>query len=457
MGTTRRVTGSEDRNGEDLLEKLAEASSRPGGTPRLTGPQEGIKETGGPLVQDTTETGPGETKQTGQGLPTILGSGLKPSGQSGSQGAYIRGGHSTGDGTRAGAVGVTGVPGAEPIYNPIGRSTVLEQYESTLGEKPERTEGERTTAAFDKMMGFEGTRPGPYESGYRAQMDEILGQLADREGFSYNPEEDQLYKNYRDQYLRLGNRAMQDTMAQAAGLTGGYGNSYATGAGQQAYQDYLSRLNERMPEMYQMAYERYKDQGDDLYNRLNALHGLDTTDYGRFRDAVGDWETDRDWWTRRYDTESGLDMDRYAQDLAAWQADRDYWKSMLSLMEDDRYALPTATGGGGGGGGAGGGDKKKTGDLSAEKEAAARLTLEEIAKEADKSKEHAPISEDVKKLYNGLTGTETVTVPVDTWTGADPGLAGLTAPVKATDTDVLDYMARLYGVSPSKLNEYLGK
>ena len=92
MGTTRRVTGSEDRNGEDLLEKLAEASSRPGGTPRLSGPQEGIKETGGPLVQDTTETGPGETKQTGQGLPTILGSGLKPSGQSGSQGAYIRGG-----------------------------------------------------------------------------------------------------------------------------------------------------------------------------------------------------------------------------------------------------------------------------------------------------------------------------------------------------------------------------
>ncbi len=456
MGTTRRVTGSEDRNGNELLEKVAEGLSGPG-TPRLSGPQEGIKETGGPLVQDPTDAGPGETKQTGQGLPTILGSGLKPSGQSGSQGAYIRGGHSTGDGSRAGAVGVTGVPGAEPIYNPIGRSTVLEQYESTLGEKPERTEGERTTAAFDKMMGFEGTRPGPYESGYRAQMDEILGQLADREGFSYNPEEDQLYKNYRDQYLRLGNRAMQDTMAQAAGLTGGYGNSYATGAGQQAYQDYLSKLNEQMPNLYQLAYNRYKDQGDDLYNRLNALHALDTTDYSRYRDTVGDWETDRNWWTTRYDTEGGNDMQRYAQDLAAWQADRDYWKSMLSLMEDDRYADALAGGGSGGGGGGGGGDKEKSKtDLSAEKEAAARLTLEDVAKEADKSKEHAPISADVKKYFDAL-GKETVTVPVDAWTGADPGLAGLTAPIKSTDTDLLDYLARLYGVSPSKLNEYLGK
>ena len=235
---------------------------------------------------------------------------------------------------------------------PLSQQRVLTGlYESMQGQ-PERLESELTQLAYDKMMGYDGTRPGDYESRYRPQIDELLAQIAGREGFSYDPAEDPLYRSMRDQYLRLGNRAMQDTMAQAAGLTGGYGNSYAAGAGQQAYQDYLSGLNGQLPNLYQLAYQQYRDELGDKYDQLSALSGLDATDYSRFRDLVGDWETDRDWWTQRYDRESGMDMTRYEQDLAAWQADRDWWYKLLDKMQDPlEMARAGASGGGSGGGG----------------------------------------------------------------------------------------------------------
>ena len=256
-------------------------------------------------------------------------------------------------GTEAGAEGE-----GEAKLDILGKDYPLSQqrvltglYESMQGQ-PERLESELTQLAYDKMMGYDGTRPGDYESRYRPQIDELLAQIAGREGFSYDPAEDPLYRSMRDQYLRLGNRAMQDTMAQAAGLTGGYGNSYAAGAGQQAYQDYLSGLNGQLPNLYQLAYQQYRDELGDKYDQLSALSGLDATDYSRFRDLVGDWETDRDWWTQRYDRESGMDMTRYEQDLAAWQADRDWWYKLLDKMQDPlEMARAGASGGGSGGGG----------------------------------------------------------------------------------------------------------
>ena len=444
MGTTRKVDGAEERNGggldEVLLETMRAALGGTGaggaGDAGGAGGGTGGTESAGGIFAGALQGLASGMQQGAKKVQSALESGgIKPSALSGSVGATGGGG---GGGGSAAA--------EEEEYNPISRSAVLAQYESNLGEKPERTESERTATAYERMMGYDGTRPGPYESGYRAQMDEILGQLAGREGFSYNPEEDQLYRSYRDQYLRLGNRAMQDTMAQAAGLTGGYGSSYAQGVGQQAYQDYLSKLNEQLPNMYQLAYDRYKDEGDDLYNRLNALYTMDTTDYSRYRDRVGDWETDRTWWTGRYDTESGQDMERYAQDLAAWQADRDYWKSMLSLMEDDRNLKGKGGSGGGGGGGGGGGKSGNSGGGGSE-ESNPRSTLEQLAAALNSGSGNT----EGKEKTNDVTGdTETVTLPVDTWTGADPGVAGLTG-VNTTNIGLLNEIARRYGVSPSRL------
>ena len=59
-----------------------------------------------------------------------------------------------------------------------------------------------------------------------------------RKEFSYDLNGDMLYQQMKDQYQVLGKTAMQDTMGEAAALTGGYGNTYAQSVGQQTYDEY---------------------------------------------------------------------------------------------------------------------------------------------------------------------------------------------------------------------------
>lgn len=111
---------------------------------------------------------------------------------------------------------------------------------------------------------------------------DLLNQYTSREPFTYDVTGDGLYQQYANQYQRLGNQAMQDTLAQAAGLTGGYSSSYAQSAGQQAYQGYLDKLNDIVPELYGQAYSRYAAEGDRIANAAQLAaqgYGQEQTDY----------------------------------------------------------------------------------------------------------------------------------------------------------------------------------
>lgn len=100
--------------------------------------------------------------------------------------------------------------------------------------------------------------------------DEALDAYLNREDFHYDVNADALYRQYRDRYLDLGRTAMQDTLGQTSALTGGYANSYAQNVGQQAYQNYMEKLADVVPELYQLAYDRYQDQGDRLYQAYES-------------------------------------------------------------------------------------------------------------------------------------------------------------------------------------------
>ena len=111
---------------------------------------------------------------------------------------------------------------------------------------------------------------------------DLLNQYTSREPFTYDVTGDGLYQQYANQYQRLGNQAMQDTLGQAAGLTGGYSSSYAQSAGQQAYQGYLDQLNDIVPELYGQAYSRYAAEGDRIANAAQLAaqgYGQEQTDY----------------------------------------------------------------------------------------------------------------------------------------------------------------------------------
>ena len=163
--------------------------------------------------------------------------------------------------------------------------------------------------AYNKQVS---TRPGAYVSQYQQQMDQLLEQLQGRKNFQYDLGQDALYHQYRDQYVRQGRKAMMDTMGQAAALTGGYANSYAQTVGQQTYQGYLQGLNDRIPELYELALEKYRMEGEDLLSRYQTLSQQEQQNYQQYRDQVADWDTQTQRLYQQYLQEREFDYGSFA-------------------------------------------------------------------------------------------------------------------------------------------------
>jgi hypothetical protein len=95
-------------------------------------------------------------------------------------------------------------------------------------------------------------------------------------------------------YQREGDRAMRDTLAEVAMGAGGM-NSYAVTAAQQAQNYYNSQLNDKIPELYQLAYDMYIGDKQSKIQDLGILQNMDATEYARHMDTVGDWQNDRNF------------------------------------------------------------------------------------------------------------------------------------------------------------------
>ena len=218
-------------------------------------------------------------------------------------------------------------PGTTPSgYVPIAPTSInseyLAQYETG---RPEYSEDPAVTEALRLLREHEANKPGEYQGTYEQQIQQIVDNINNRGPFSYDFNADPLYQQYRQQYVNQGQQAMQDTMGNAAALSGGYGNSYAQTAGQQAYNAYLGQLNNVIPELQQAAYSRYQDELNNDYNRLNMYQNLDQAAYNRYRDTVGDYYNDLDYFYRQYGDMSDRDYNRYLNDAQAWENDRAYW------------------------------------------------------------------------------------------------------------------------------------
>ena len=122
------------------------------------------------------------------------------------------------------------------------------------------------------------------KTSYTDQVKDLIGQIQNREAFSYDVDSDQLFQQYLSSMMQSGQTAMQDTIGQASMLTGGYGSSYATSAGNQAYNQYIQGAYDNLPEYYQMALSQYEMEGENMYNLLGALSEADAQEWGRLMD-----------------------------------------------------------------------------------------------------------------------------------------------------------------------------
>jgi hypothetical protein len=204
-------------------------------------------------------------------------------------------------------------------------------------------------AALAYLEQVKASKPDAYQSRWDDELTSLYDQIRNRKKFSYDMGTDPLYLQYREQYQRLGRLAMQDTMGQAAALTGGYGSTYGEQVGQQAYNAYLQNLNDIVPQLQQQAYQRYQDEGTDLYSQYSLVKGRDDTDYGRYRDTVSDYYSDLSDARSAYNSERSLDQSQWETMLNYWaQKANNENAAYLQALAAEQAAAKKSGGGGGG-------------------------------------------------------------------------------------------------------------
>lgn len=191
----------------------------------------------------------------------------------------------------------------------VTESTARKLAELERGYQP----SEDVAAARAYRDSVAAMQPEDYTSGFEARLQELYDQIAGREAFSYDPEEDEMYKRYAKLYAAQGAAAMEDTMGQAAALTGGYGSSYAQAVGQQAYDRYLGELASLVPELRQAALAEYTQEGKALTDRYGLLRQQESAAYDRWQDTVAQWQKALAQAQSEYD-------DTAAQDAKSYQA-----------------------------------------------------------------------------------------------------------------------------------------
>ena len=119
------------------------------------------------------------------------------------------------------------------------------------------------------------------KTSYSDQVQAMLDKIMNREKFSYDVDSDQLFQQALASAMNSGKQAMQDTIGQASALTGGYGSTYATSAGNQAYNAFIEDAYDNLPQYYQMALEAYQMEGDEMYRQFGMVSELDDKEYNR--------------------------------------------------------------------------------------------------------------------------------------------------------------------------------
>lgn len=116
---------------------------------------------------------------------------------------------------------------------------------------------------------------------YTDQLRDMMDKIMNREKFSYDVDTDPLFQQALASAMNSGKTAMQDTIGQASALTGGYGSTYATSAGNQAYNAFIEDAYDNLPQYYQMAMEEYQMEGDEMYRQYGMLSTEDDKEYNR--------------------------------------------------------------------------------------------------------------------------------------------------------------------------------
>lgn len=221
----------------------------------------------------------------------------------------------------------------------------------SYGAAPEYTPNslysEGVDNAYNAMLNYGqysygGAEP-TWSSRYDDTKQDLLAKILNNPEFSYDPATDQLYSAYRKQYNREGQRAQAEALAQAAAASGGQVSSYAATAAAQAGNYYGAQLTDKIPELYQLAYNKYLNDYNMKLTNLDAVQGQENSDYTKFLNQLQQYNTNREFdynaWRDYYNmlgnnvqvgqSLDAQDYERYRDQLAQYNTDRNFYYGQL--------------------------------------------------------------------------------------------------------------------------------
>lgn len=196
-------------------------------------------------------------------------------------------------------------------------------------------------------------KPAPtFDDKYAGTRDDLISQIANPKEFSYDKNNDESYKAYAKQYRREGERATADALAKASGQSGGIASSYAMSAAAQAGNYYASQLADKIPELYQNAYQRYLNDYTMKREALNSVQSETAAAHDRYLGDLNAYNTDRNFEYQKYQdaynrarnllsdasTLEAQDYSRYRDSVSDYQNDRDFrYNQLLDTVQNNQY------------------------------------------------------------------------------------------------------------------------
>lgn len=172
-------------------------------------------------------------------------------------------------------------------FSAANAPTYTNSYDSTLGE------------LLDKQLNYgsftNSAEKPEYTNRYDQATQELLNTLLHQKEFSYDTSTDPLYSQYRKQYAREGQRTAQDALGAASAASGGLPSSYAVSAAAQAGNYYNAQMTDKIPELYQLAYQQYLNEYDRTLSQLSAVQGAEQSDYQKYLNDLTQYNTDRNF------------------------------------------------------------------------------------------------------------------------------------------------------------------
>ncbi len=181
-------------------------------------------------------------------------------------------------------------------------------------------------------------KPEKYVSKYQTEIDSLYDKVMDTKPFTYDAEEDPIYQVYKKIYVKAGEDAYDRALAQNSIRTGGLASSSAISAASQAQAYYNNKLSDMIPELYDMAYNKYQNDIKQDYDRITMLKNADKTDYERYLKSLDDYYNERDY----YDNLDNIELERAYSKMRdeekdrQWQMDYDFGVSR-ALAEDKQW------------------------------------------------------------------------------------------------------------------------